>query len=178
MLIVTELQDVYKINNPAADSFTIADIDVSLDMDAGCGGTGYYWAELQHDGRTIRLIQLCQGLPHDFTLDDETSLHIDGYCGSWASTIGDFMPSKPLSAFDGHDAAGDWTLIISSCSGYYQCDLSSGFVLNGWSLVITDACGDGQCNQGEDCSNCQGKQKTEITLVEKIELVVMRWVCR
>ena len=62
------------------------------------------------------------------TLDDEAGTPITSGFAPWS---GSFLPTQPLSVFDGEDAAGVWTLTIEDDT------LGDSGSLVSWSLVLS-----------------------------------------
>ncbi|GAF84220.1 unnamed protein product, partial [marine sediment metagenome] len=93
------------------DSFTLADVDVDVVIDHT-----WIWdltIEVEHLGTTVTLWdQACNGEDNiDIIFDDEGNTVV---CAS--PTVGNITPlstfGEALSAFDGMDSAGDWTISI------------------------------------------------------------------
>jgi subtilisin-like proprotein convertase family protein len=108
----------------------ITDINVTLNI------THTYESDLDiylvsPNGTTVSLIPRVGGSDDNFTnttLDDEASTSINA--GSSPYT-GSYIPSQPLSTFDGQDARGVWTLRIDDDAGG-----DYGYLLD-WTLSIT-----------------------------------------
>ena len=93
--------------------------------------TGDLTFTLEHDGVTATLISEVGGNGQDFistVLNDNASIPI---ANGEAPFTGFFIPSNPLSVFNGMNAYGDWTLNV--VDGFAAND----GVLNSWSLQIT-----------------------------------------
>ncbi|HEX3601183.1 MAG TPA: proprotein convertase P-domain-containing protein, partial [Lacipirellulaceae bacterium] len=111
---------------------SINDLDVFLDI-AHTFDSGLQVFLTSPNGTRVHLFGGVGGSGDNFmstTLDDEAATGIgDGI----APFDGSFRPQELLSAFDGQDPNGIWTLEVSDT-------LSAGFgVLNNWSLNITDS---------------------------------------
>lgn len=60
----------------------------------------------------------CSGDDIDAVLDDEAAAPVEDECAGAVPTIeGTFTPNQLLSAFDGEDLAGDWTLVVDDAVG-------------------------------------------------------------
>ncbi len=117
-------------NIAVASSFTISDLNVLVNIDHTRDGE--LLVELVHDDgvtqTTVTLIDQRGGDGDNFRntiLDDQALVNIGQ--GS-APFPGSYLPEQPLSAFNGQDAQGTWTLRIT--------DLASGQVgtLRNWQL--------------------------------------------
>lgn len=104
------------------DDVPILDLDVALEIDHTF--VSNLVVRLTHDdtGTTAVLIDR-PGIPQFFegcgfdnirvVLNDEASSFAEDQCGGPEEAIvGEFIPSEPLSAFDGESMAGTWTLHI------------------------------------------------------------------
>ena len=84
-------------------------------------------------------------------LDDEgTGGEIESLCAAGLSSPPNYLPAQALSAFDGMQAAGDWTISVSD---HFALDPGT---LVGWSLHVEleDVCGPG----GVCVPDCAGQQ--------------------
>lgn len=93
--------------------------------------TGDLTFALEHSGVTATIISEVGGNGQHFistVLNDNASIPI---ANGEAPFTGFFIPSNPLSVFNGMNAYGDWTLTVSD--GYTGND----GILNSWSLLIT-----------------------------------------
>lgn len=112
------------------DAFNISDVNITLnDL------THSFWGDLEiflsHDGVTVALANDNGGSSDPagtFTFDDEAALDV----GSINTTGGSFRPLSALSAFDGQNSAGVWTLRIRDDAG------ADAGALGGWNLTFTD----------------------------------------
>lgn len=120
-------------------STTIQDVNVSV-------GMSHVWVgdltfTLSHDGTDVVIIDRpgrpastwgCSGDNIDATLDDEAAAAVEGQCNGSAPTInGSFSPNNALSAFDGGNGNGVWTLNVADA--YTSADAGT---LNNWSVEI------------------------------------------
>ena len=127
------------------ESFEIFDIDVEAVISHTW--TGELCVTLQKDnGPSVLLIERialdmpcgigCCGCSSDhlnITLSDEADGgSIDDQCVFPPALTGVFVPQEPLSAFDGLDSAGDWTLTVSDREG--SADIGH---LRRWGLHLT-----------------------------------------
>jgi gliding motility-associated-like protein len=67
------------------------------------------------------------------TLDDEATNPVENQCSSTppAAINGTFIPNNALSAFDGENTLGNWTLLVSDSAG------GDTGILNSWGLTFT-----------------------------------------
>ena len=95
----------------------------------------------------------CSGDNMDVILDDEAAESIEDFCPP--PSTGTYYPDPgALAAFDGLDAAGDWTLCVNDNAG------ADTGILVAWSLHFEQPAGDppcaiaypDQCNTPPDCS--------------------------
>jgi subtilisin-like proprotein convertase family protein len=112
-----------------SDSFTIADLDVKLNMAHTYDGD--LTVTLRGpSGATVTLFRNVGGSGDNFTntvLDDEAAGSITS--GN-APFSGSLKPQTALSAFDGKNARGTWTLSVTDS---YRYDTGT---LKGWSLIV------------------------------------------
>ncbi|MFK8029353.1 MAG: proprotein convertase P-domain-containing protein [Gammaproteobacteria bacterium] len=93
----------------------------------------------------------CSGNDIDATLDDDGLLPVEDQCDNAPALSGILSPNNPLSAFNGEDLAGTWTLSVLDGAG------GDTGTLNEWCLVpalvdvVVDSDGDGV---GDDVDNC------------------------
>ena len=97
------------------------------------------------DGTTAQVMaQSCYNQNNfDLNLDDEATP------GNWPCPPtggGTYQPSNPLSAFDGEDSTGTWTLRVDDNANY------DGGGLNGWSLEICTTAAGGATPTGAEKS--------------------------
>ena len=90
----------------------------------------------------------CSGNDVDATLDDEAATPVENECGGGTPTIqGSFIPNNPLSAFDGEDPGGQWSLTAADFAGG-----DTGTLIQ-WCLIPGEACydfnGTGQVDAGD-----------------------------
>jgi uncharacterized delta-60 repeat protein len=129
----------YTITIPTPDSTHITDLDVEIDADIGAGTI--FTADLHAPPATgiVAYDFVYDWSVGKFTIDDEANTPSDDYHTGLTDRFkprqylyGGFVytpPSPlPLSAFDGINSAGDWTLSITYTGG--------SFALNSWSLII------------------------------------------
>lgn len=124
---------------PVTSSITVPDGGTIADVKVSLGISHTYRSDIVVDlispsGTTINLIDRvnrssgCGSELDDIaaTLDDAAGGTIENY-GTWG---GSYQPMQALSAFDGQNAAGTWTLRVTDVSTE---DVGT---LNNWSLVI------------------------------------------
>lgn len=112
-----------------ANNFAVQDVNVVLN-----NLTHTFWADLEIRlvrGATTVYLTNDNGGGTDpngtYTFDDEASLSV----ASLSPTPGSYQPLQMLSAFDGANSAGVWTLHIVDDAGVDAGQLAS------WSLVLT-----------------------------------------
>ncbi len=136
------------------ESGTINDLDVELLITHTWNGD--IWCRLSHNGTSVVLIDR-PNFPEsqygfdddgfDITLDDKgPGGNIDSTSagGGTLTSPPSYTPQEALSAFDGMDKAGTWTIEIAD---YVGADAGT---LDRWSLVITTPVTGG----GVDCTDC------------------------
>jgi hypothetical protein len=118
---------------------TVADVDVRLKV--AHEWVGDLVVELRH-GATVRKLVDRVGVPAtefgcdqddiDATLDDEGSGLVEDGCTYWKPSVaGNLIPNESLSAFDGQDMGGNWSLRAADMEGQYQGKLVE------WCVVVT-----------------------------------------
>ncbi len=142
-------------------SFNVSDLDVAVNINHTW--VGDLCVTLSHDGGTpVELIRrpglepdacgpgVCCGCNADnysgTVLDDEGGDGaVEGSCTP--GNPGSLTPNNPLSAFDGADSAGNWTLNVSDGAGADTGSLVS------WSLIFTQpAAGGSPCEVQAPCT--------------------------
>jgi len=132
------------------DSGTILDVNVGLDISHTYNGD--LIIGLTHNGTTVLLRSPQNNINdngYDVIVDDEGaggslgSINLAGG-SSLVTSPPSYTPSEALSAFDGMDKQGDWTLSVSDNVGQ---DTGT---LNSWSLIIDN---EGTSAPTEDCNN-------------------------
>ncbi|MES2890703.1 MAG: zinc-dependent metalloprotease family protein, partial [Bacteroidota bacterium] len=118
------------ITIPASEGFTIEDVNVT-----DLKGTHTYVSDLKitligPDGTNVELFaDICgDGLDFNLTLDDEAATQTIP-CPPTGGVVA--RPQSPLSAFDGKNTAGTWTLKIN------DQESGDGGSLTGWSLCFS-----------------------------------------
>ncbi|HYO49637.1 MAG TPA: S-layer homology domain-containing protein, partial [Chloroflexia bacterium] len=119
---------------------SIADVDLVLGLNSESTSSGFRVSLTSPAGTTRVLVDAACGPYHNIYLDDEASQSIMGQCPPL--TRQRFQPYQPLTAFDGENTAGTWTLTVTDVVG------SEGELL-AWSLLIT---GSGLCPTGTPTS--------------------------
>ncbi|MCR4415385.1 MAG: S8 family serine peptidase, partial [Thermoguttaceae bacterium] len=110
-------------------NLTIADLNVTLTINHTFDGDLYVYLR-GPDGTRVDLVRFRGGSGDHFTnttLDDEAAAAI---ASGRAPFQGSFRPEKPLSAFDGKNARGTWTLYVYDASRY-----DTGMLVS-WSLTV------------------------------------------
>ncbi len=146
------------------DAVTIGDVDIALEIPHTW--VGDLVVTLEHNGTSVTLIDRpglpdidptfgCSSNNYDATLDDEgAGGAIEDLCLGNDDTLPtsppNYTPSNSLSAFDGLDSSGNWTLTLAD---FASPDPGS---LTEWSLIITaqgpNPCDGGDLCAGVDCS--------------------------
>ena len=126
------------INIPG--SFVLTDVNVSLNVTHTWVGDLIFTVE-SPSATSVTIVDRpgnpasgfgCSGNDINAVLDDEAGSSVEDECGAGTPTInGTFIPNNPLSAFDGQDALGVWTITASDNAG------GDTGTLNEW-CVITD----------------------------------------
>ncbi|MFQ5495644.1 MAG: S8 family serine peptidase, partial [Phycisphaerae bacterium] len=158
--------------NPATDTINVPDSviigDVNVDLTITHTWVGDVTLTVSHLGTTVTVLDR-PGVPastwgcslNNFSgiiLDDEgTGGTIEGACQTNLSSPPNYTPNNSLSAFDGMDSAGVWTITV------YDSATPDPGTLNTWSLHI-DAVGSNPCTgcttnaQCDDGVFCNGAE--------------------
>ena len=124
------------------DNVLISDLNVSVVI--GHGWVGDLSVTLQHaeTGSSVALIDQpgvpassfgCSGDDIDAILDDEAAAPAEEACAASAPALnGELVPNSVLTAFDGENLAGTWTLTASDTS------LGVSGALDDWCLIVND----------------------------------------
>ena len=128
-------------NIAVSGSGTIDDVNVSVNMPHAWPGDLIFSVTNQGTGTAVTIIDQpgvpastygCSSDDIDATLDDEAGTPVEGVCaGSPPAIGGTFSPNNPLSAFDGENGNGTWTLTVEDT--YTSADAGS---LSSWSVEI------------------------------------------
>jgi subtilisin-like proprotein convertase family protein len=131
------------------DSFTIGDVDVRNTVTHTW--VGDVSVTLQHGTTTVTLVDRPGYAGSGFgcsadnfsniALDDEGTLSIEGQCVTNLTSPPNYTPNAALSAFDGQNSSGTWTLRV------YDSATSDTGTFNSWSVVISEV-GVGPCAAG------------------------------
>ncbi|MCS5635254.1 MAG: proprotein convertase P-domain-containing protein [Myxococcota bacterium] len=125
-----------------AENALISDLNVSVRITHGW--VGDLGVRLQHvdTGTVVDLIDQpgvpassfgCSGDDMDATLDDEATASAEDACaGSTPALGGELFPNATLTAFDGENLAGTWTLTAVDSSGAVSGTLEE------WCLIVND----------------------------------------
>jgi len=119
------------INVPTSASV----IDLNVDLLIDHSFIGDLTITLEHLGTSVVLIPSsnCSGNDIDCTLDDESSNgSVVGVCDNNPAVSGTYQPSSPLTAFDGLNQSGVWTLTIDDNHP------SDGGTLDEWCMTIIE----------------------------------------
>lgn len=131
------------------DSGTIGDVNVTLNVSHTW--TGDLIATLTHGATSVVIVDR-PGVPAvstfgcaednwvNLVLDDQAGSPIENACAP--NLTGSFTPNNPLSAFDGADSAGNWTLTLTDNAAADTGSLVS------WSVTIGGA-GEPLCEPAE-----------------------------
>lgn len=156
-----------------ADSFILGDVDVQLNVTHTWVGDTCF--SLEHLGTSVILLErmgagACSpaGAPFgcaednmNIILDDEgTGGAIETQCVANLTSPPNFTPNNPLSAFNGLNSAGDWTLTAIDNAG------GDTGTLNSWAVIL-DAVGINPCDT-EPGACCIGPTLAGCTVVDAI----------
>lgn len=148
-----------------AESFDLLDVDVGIHIIHTW--TGDLVVEVEHLGTTATLINQpgdatdtpgppygCSADDYDIILDDEGSGGpIEMQCSANLSSPPNYTPNDPLSAFDGMDSAGGWTIKVTD-TGEGETGM-----LKGWGVHMQGSAGAGPCDgvfSGACCDKATG----------------------
>ncbi len=149
--------------NPATDTINVptsATIgDVNVDLTITHTWVGDVTVTVSHLGTSVTIVDRpgvpgsTYGCSNDnysgILLDDEgTGGTMESQCALNLSSPPNYTPNNPLSAFDGLDAAGVWTITV------YDSVSADGGTLNTWSLHI-DGVGSNPCSAPGCTTNAQ-----------------------
>lgn len=144
-----------------AGSGTITDLNVSLRATHTYVGDLEFTLTHNTTGTSVTLIDRpgttgvgfgCSNGDVDATMDDEATLPVEDQCAAAPALGGFLIPQEPLSAFDGEDLAGEWTLNVSDNAGQDTGTLDE------WCLFPTvpsapDADNDSVADSVDNCTN-------------------------
>jgi len=115
--------------NGITDSLVVSDSAILTDLNVYVNATHTWVGDLifvlthETTGTSVTIIDRsgspsssfgCSGDNIDAILDDEAASPVESECSAGTPTInGTFTPNNPLSAFDGEDLSGTWTLTVS-----------------------------------------------------------------
>lgn len=155
-------------------SFVVPDSSIMTDVDVGLDITHTFIGDLEirltHEpsGTVVLLADnRCGGTDNypNILLDDEASATIASNCATLANSVR--LPDNPLSAFDGFDSAGTWTLTITDTAGG---DVGT---LNSWSLHISGTGGASSCPSFGAC--CLDDEECEIKTEDSCNALGGAW---
>ncbi len=151
------------INVP--DSYTMADVDVDLVVNHTW--VGDLIISVEHGGTTVVLVDRpgfagtgfgCGADNYNVIVDDQgTGGTIENLCGATTNPPSppNYIPNNPLSAFNGMNSSGPWTISLVD-----NANLDTGSLVH-WSLHLTQPgagpcaniaiCGNGVVESGEEC---------------------------
>ena len=145
-----------------SDSGTIQSLDVSLRVNHTYVGDLLFRLTHEDTGTSVLLIDRpgvpastfgCSGNDIAATMTDDATLPVETNCStvSVPALDGEFLPQEALSAFDGEDIGGTWTLFVSDNAG-----IDTGSVVE-WCLLPTldagpDSDGDGVADAADNCT--------------------------
>lgn len=112
-------------------TFTVPDhatiVDLDLGVDINISDANDLTVEVEHVSPTQGTVAItvidkpgdpgneCLGDDVDVALSDEAAVNVEDGCAATTPTLlGRFAPAVPLSAFDGRDVRGDWTLTVTN----------------------------------------------------------------
>ncbi len=158
--------------NPATDTINVPDSvvmgDVNVDLTITHTWVGDVTVTVSHLGTSVTIVDRpgvpgsTYGCSNDnysgILLDDEgTGGTMESQCALNLSSPPNYTPNNPLSAFDGLDSAGIWTITV------YDSVSADGGTLNTWSLHIdgvgsnpcTGCTTNAQCDDGVFCNGAE-----------------------
>ncbi|MEO1573752.1 MAG: thrombospondin type 3 repeat-containing protein, partial [Pseudomonadota bacterium] len=145
-----------------SDTGTIESLDVSIRANHTYVGDLIFTLTHEDTGTSVTLIDRpgvpastfgCSGNDIAATMTDDATLPVETNCSTTATPAldGDFLPQEALSAFDGEDIGGTWTLFVSDNAG-----IDTGSLVE-WCLLPTlaggaDSDGDGVADDADNCT--------------------------
>lgn len=143
---------IHTINVP--NSFVLGDVDVRTSITHTW--VGDLTVTLQHGTTTVTLIDRpgytgsgfgCSADNfNNIRLDDEATALIETQCVTNLTSPPNYKPNGSLSAFDGQNASGSWTIRV------WDSATPDGGTLGSWSLILSEV-GVGPCDGGGGCTN-------------------------
>jgi subtilisin-like proprotein convertase family protein len=116
------------------DSFLLTDVNVSVNI-AVFAADDHVISLTSPGGTTVEMFNAnCGTFGIIMTFDDEAASSISSCSGFDGEDGLSFQPLNPLSAFDGEDAQGTWTLSVAMNDTFFAEDTS----LNGWSITVPE----------------------------------------
>ncbi|MEO1574580.1 MAG: proprotein convertase P-domain-containing protein, partial [Pseudomonadota bacterium] len=103
----------------------------------------------------------CSGNDIDATFDDEATVPVEDECQNAPAIGGTFIPSNPLSVFDGEDLSGTWTLNISDNAGIDTGALNEWCLIPATAPVAADSDGDGIADDVDNCTLAANPDQTD-----------------
>ncbi|MEM7083261.1 MAG: thrombospondin type 3 repeat-containing protein [Pseudomonadota bacterium] len=88
----------------------------------------------------------------DATIDDESGTPVETTCLTDPALAGVLSPNNPLSAFDGEDLSGSWTLNVSDNAGIDTGTMDTWCLIPAIEDVAVDTDGDGVSDDVDNCS--------------------------
>ncbi|MGB0714772.1 MAG: proprotein convertase P-domain-containing protein [Phycisphaerae bacterium] len=155
-----------------ADSFTVQDVNISVAVTHTW--IGDICATVEHNGTSVQVISRigdpalgCAG-GCCACGDDNFSISLDDSgtdlppCSGGDNLAGIYLPAEALSAFNGMDSAGDWTITIADNAAADTGTLDSWTVSlqapgMGGDICENNCCGDGVVAGGEECDPPDGE---------------------
>ncbi len=135
-----------------SESFILSDVDIGVQITHTY--VGDLVIQVEHLGTTVTLVDrppACNENNYDIILDDEgLGGPIQSQCSPDLSSPPNYTPNNPLSAFDGMDSAGDWTITVFDAASIdtgtldgWSVHINQGFADNAASVFAADVDGDG-----------------------------------
>ncbi len=150
------------ISTVVANGGTITDLDVSLSTTHTYVGDLIFTLTHNTTGTSVVLIDRpgftgtgfgCDDDDVEATMDDEASLPVEDECGSTPALAGLLIPQEALSAFDGEDIAGQWTLNVSDNAGQDTGSVQEWCLVPALMIDDPDTDGDSVPDSADNCSD-------------------------
>ena len=160
---VVTTQDLV-VNAPA--NAKVTDVNITIDLDHTFSSDLDVFLIGPDGVTTVELATDVCGGTNDWanvTFDDEAATAVGAACGGGPALTGSVQPEGLLSDFDGADASGTWTLMITDDAGgdggtlnYVSIDVAY-FVQLPYAPVATDGCGEvtltyEETESGDECT--------------------------
>ena len=156
---------------PVAGSGTILDLDVSIvSSHTWVGDLVFVLTHVDTGTQAVIFDQPgvpastfgCDGDDIDVVLDDEAAAPVEGQCAGGVPAIdGTFSPNSPLSAFDGENLGGTWTLTAIDAVIDFAGTLDEWCLIPTLEAVAADSDGDGVTDDVDNCTDVANADQTD-----------------